>query len=119
MTRTIVTSPEVHHFVVDGQPAPYSPAVALDAPRRLLFISGQVAVSADGAVVGKNDIQAQTKQALRNIAALLTSAGASWDDVIKTTVFIADPSLFPGYLAARREFMHGDPPSSTAVVAPP
>lgn len=119
MAITIVQSADVHHFMVGGEQAPYSPAVAIDSPRRFIFVSGQVAVAPDGTTVGRDDIGAQTTQALTNIASLLHSAGASWDDLVKTTVFIADASLFPGYLAARQAFRPGRFPSSTTVVAPP
>jgi enamine deaminase RidA (YjgF/YER057c/UK114 family) len=54
----------------------------------LVFISGQVAVDAEGNVVGKGDIRAQAKQVFENLKLALAGAGATFEDVIKFTIFI-------------------------------
>jgi enamine deaminase RidA (YjgF/YER057c/UK114 family) len=54
----------------------------------LLFIAGQVAVDSAGAVVGKNDFEAQFEQVFGNLGAVLKGAGAGFDDVIKFTTFL-------------------------------
>ena len=64
---TTVRSPDAHSF-----PSPYSPALRY---RDLLAISGQVGVDRDGNLVGEGDIEAQARQAFRNIGALLEAAG--------------------------------------------
>ncbi len=73
-----------------GAIGPYSQAIAIGD---FLFISGQIPVNpADGTV--PEGIKAQTAQSIANIKAILSEAGMSMDNVIKTTVFLADMSLF-------------------------
>ncbi len=54
----------------------------------MLFISGQVAVDADGNVVGKGDMRAQAVQVFENLKLALNGAGATFDDVMKVTFFV-------------------------------
>lgn len=69
---------------------PYSQAVQAG---NLIFVSGQLPVNpATGEMPA--DIKAQTEQSLANMKAILEAAGASLDNVVKTTVFLADMSLF-------------------------
>lgn len=69
---------------------PYSQAIRV---ANMLFCSGQIPVNpATGEI--PEGIEAQTTQALENVKALLAEAGATVDNVIKTTVFLADMSLF-------------------------
>ncbi|MCB5175808.1 MULTISPECIES: RidA family protein [Microvirga] len=56
----------------------------------LVFVSGQLPLDANGALVGEGDIRAQTQAVFDNIAAILDAAGASLDQVVKTTVFLTD-----------------------------
>ena len=58
----------------------YSQAI-LTKPGRLLFIAGQTAVDGNGNIVGKGDIEAQAKQVLENLKAVLDEAGASLLDI--------------------------------------
>ena len=66
---------------------PYSQAVIANG---LLFTAGQVALDPASMQVVEGDIVTQTEQVLRNLDAVLASAGASWTDVVKTTVFLTD-----------------------------
>ncbi len=73
-----------------GAIGPYSQAISVGD---LLFISGQIPVNpADGSI--PEGIEAQTAQSIANIKAILAEAGMTMDNVIKTTVFLADMSLF-------------------------
>lgn len=73
-----------------GAIGPYSQAITVSD---FLFISGQIPVNpADGTI--PEGIKAQTTQSIANIKAILAEAGMSIDNVIKTTVFLADMSLF-------------------------
>ncbi|USX52560.1 RidA family protein [Lentzea sp. HUAS12] len=57
---------------------------------RLAFVSGQVAVDAQGCVVGVDDLAAQTRQALSNLHHVMLRFGADWSDVVKFTWFVLD-----------------------------
>ncbi|QZT35267.1 RidA family protein [Caldalkalibacillus thermarum TA2.A1] len=69
---------------------PYSQAVQVGS---LLFTSGQIPLTPDGKLV-EGDVRAQTRQVLANLEAVLKAAGATLNDVIKTTVFIKDMNEF-------------------------
>lgn len=72
-------------------PAPLSAAV-LHEP--MLFISGQVAIDPYTAAIVGEDIQAQTRQVLKNVGDLLSEAGMTYDNVVRVTIFLTDLSLF-------------------------
>lgn len=71
---------------------PYSQGVIANG---LLFTAGQVALDPASMQVVEGDVVTQTEQVLRNLGAVLASAGASWADVVKTTVFLTDMRDFP------------------------
>lgn len=65
--------------------------VSVAAGSKLVFMAGQVAVDADGTLVGAGDLAAQVEQCYLNVATALAEAGASFDDVAKLTVYyVAD-----------------------------
>lgn len=95
---------------------PYSPVVIAGD---LVWTAGQVGVDAEGAVV-PGGIAAQTRQAIANVAAGLAAAGCGLDDVVKTTVFLADLADFGPYNEEyRRHFAPPYPARSTVGVALP
>jgi enamine deaminase RidA (YjgF/YER057c/UK114 family) len=57
---------------------------------RLVFLAGQVAQDSEGELVGPGDLAAQMEQAMLNVAAGLDAAGATFDDVAKTTLYVVD-----------------------------
>ena len=72
---------------------PYNQAIATGG--ELIFVAGQIPLDAyTGEIVGEGDIAQQTKQVMKNIEAILKAAGANWQDVVKTTVFLTDLSNF-------------------------
>ena len=73
-----------------GAIGPYSQAIKTG---NMLFCSGQIPVNPETGTVPEG-IKAQTAQSLANVKALLAAAGASIENVVKTTVFLADMSLF-------------------------
>lgn len=93
-------------------PGPFSPGTKAG---RLVFVSGQVAVDENRNLVGKGDIRAQTRQVLRNMQRVLESGAATFDDVVKVTIFMADVSLIEGVQEVRQEFFRPPHPASTLV----
>ncbi len=80
----------------DQAPAPVGPySQAIAASGTLVFVSGQIPLDpSTGAIVGEGDVVAQTEQVMKNLAAVLKAAGASFPQVVKTGVFLADMNDF-------------------------
>jgi len=81
----------------------------------LLFISGQVALNAQGNVVGIDDFATQAKQALNNLVAMLKESGATLEDLMMITVFVTDMSNRPIFAKVRNSYFRKNPPASTIV----
>ncbi|MFE7607351.1 RidA family protein [Streptomyces celluloflavus] len=64
--------------------------VSIASGSKLVFIAGQVAWDAEGAVIGEGDLAAQVEQCYLNIGTALAAAGGSFDDVAKLTVYVVD-----------------------------
>jgi 2-iminobutanoate/2-iminopropanoate deaminase len=71
---------------------PYAQAVAAGG---FLFTAGQIALDPATGQMVDGGIVEQTKQVFANLAAVLSAAEATWDDVVKTTVFLTDLADFP------------------------
>ena len=87
----------------------------------LLFLAGQVALDADGMLVGEGDAGAQTVQAYRNIGKVLESAGASFADIVQITTYCVGRQSVQPYLDARATlfdeiFPEGQTPPNTLLV---
>jgi enamine deaminase RidA (YjgF/YER057c/UK114 family) len=67
--------------------------VSVATGSRTVYVSGQVARTGEGEPVGAGDLAAQVEQAYVNVATALTAAGASFDDVVKVTVYVVDWTL--------------------------
>ena len=81
---------ELNSSKAPGAIGPYSQGVVAG---NLVFLSGQLPINAETGEM-PSDIKAQTAQSIENIKAVLAEAGATLDNVVKTTVFLADMSLF-------------------------
>jgi 2-iminobutanoate/2-iminopropanoate deaminase len=94
---------------------PYSPVHEIDA-RRLVVISGQVAVAHDGPMIGTT-IDEQTPAVLANCARQLAAAGCSFSDVFKVNVYLADLADWSRFNAIYALAFSGPLPVRTAVQA--
>ena len=81
----------------------------------LLFVSGCIAVDADGNLVGGNDVVAQTQKVFENLGATLSAGGASPDDVVKVTVYLTDIDDRARINPVRQEFFGEARPASTLI----
>ena len=85
----------IEAVVTDGAPAPVGPYNQAVKAGGLLFCSGQIALDpASGVLVGDGDVEAETRQVLANLVAVLTAAGSSPHQVVRTTVFLTDLADF-------------------------
>jgi enamine deaminase RidA (YjgF/YER057c/UK114 family) len=79
-------------------------------------IAGQVALDAEGNLVGESDMEAQTRQVFANLDAALKAAGAAWTDVVKLNLFVTDIAGLPVIRRVRDQYIDtAKPPASTAV----
>lgn len=95
---------------------PYSQAVIAG---NLLFTSGQIAMDPQSGEMVEGGIEAQARRVLDNLGAVLAEAGAGFDDVIKTTIFLNDMNDFATVNAIYAEYFKGPvlPARSTVQVA--
>jgi 2-iminobutanoate/2-iminopropanoate deaminase len=93
---------------------PYSSALRADP---FVFISGQVPFDPATGEMIEGDISAQTRQALNNVGTLLASAGLSFANVVRTTVFLADMNDFAAMNDAYRTFFAEPYPARSTVQA--
>ena len=98
----------------------FSQAVAVSGAVKTVYIGGQNAVDAAGAIVGRGDIGAQTEQVMQNLQAALAAGGASLEHVIKWNVYLVQGQpLEPGFAVFQRVWnRRPNPPAiSMAMVA--
>jgi 2-iminobutanoate/2-iminopropanoate deaminase len=86
---------ELQAIETSQAPAPVGPYNQAVRAGNLLFCSGQIALDpGTGAMVGEGDVEAETRQVLANLEAVLAAAGSSPRQVVRTTVFLADLADF-------------------------
>lgn len=98
----------------------YSNAVRVKAGE-LVYIAGQVGVDARGNLVGKGDVQAQTRQIFENLGQVLASVGASFSNVVEFTTYLVGRESVQPFMAARTElfpqlFPKQDYPPNTLLI---
>ncbi|HEY9846810.1 MAG TPA: RidA family protein [Candidatus Caenarcaniphilales bacterium] len=83
----------IHTNQAPAPVGPYSQAVCAKGP--LIFVAGQIPLDpVTGEIIGVDDVAQQTEQVLANLEAILQAAGATLQQVVKTTVFLADMNDF-------------------------
>ena len=80
---------------------PYSQGIVTGS---LVFVAGQIGREAQSGDM-PDGVEAQTEQAMKNIAAILDAAGLSWADVVKTTCFLADIADFDAFNGVYKNFV--------------
>jgi enamine deaminase RidA (YjgF/YER057c/UK114 family) len=98
--RELVNPPELH-------PAPGFSHIAIASGDRLVHLAGQVALDPQFGVVGGDDLGEQTKAAMRNVEIALGAAGATWDDVVRRTIYTLQPTEYETITAAIDEVTGG------------
>ena len=90
-----MNSKQLEAVVTASAPAPVGPYNQAVKAGDLLFCSGQIALDPQtGEMVGEGDVEAETRQVLSNLEAVLRAGGASPQQVVRTTVFLADLADF-------------------------
>lgn len=91
---------------------PYSQGIRAG---NLLFVAGQLPIQPENGEVVQGDIRAQTRQAIANLGAIVTAAGGSYANVVRTTVFLADLNDFAGMNEVYASFFSSPPPARSTV----
>jgi 2-iminobutanoate/2-iminopropanoate deaminase len=91
---------------------PYSQGIAANG---FVFVSGQIPIDPATGHLNTGPIEEQTRQALKNLGAVLEAAGSSYDQVVKATVFLADMNDFAKMNAVYGEFFKPPHPARAAV----
>jgi 2-iminobutanoate/2-iminopropanoate deaminase len=89
--------------------------VVVASGQSLVFVSGQLARNKNGDVVGPGDMRAQIRQVGENLRNALEAAGASLDDLVKTTTFVTDIDEFFRHVDVRHDYLGVGLPASTTV----
>lgn len=98
-------------------PKGYSHAAEIDLGKsKMLIISGQVALDAEGKVVGMNNFEQQADQVFKNIKTIVESSGGTMNDVVKFTFYLRDVSNIVKVREVRDRYVNtASPPASTLV----
>jgi len=100
----------------DKAPAPigpYSQAILVDG--KFLYLAGQIALDPASGKFVDGDVKAQTRQVLKNVEAVLLAGGASFQSVIKTTVFLKDITDFAAMNEVYAEYFSASAPARSTV----
>jgi len=102
------------HHTDDAPPAlgPYSQAVEVDG---WLYLSGQVALDPATGELIAGDFEAETRQVLKNLQAVLAAAGCTFQDVVRTTIYLIDFGKFPQINALYGAAMGDHRPARTTI----
>ncbi|AHF79971.1 RidA family protein [Thermococcus paralvinellae] len=94
---------------------PYSQAILVENPDKLLVISGQIPINPETGEIVKGDIREQARQAIENLIAILEAAGATVDDVIKVTVYLRDMKDFEDFNKVYEEYFGHSKPARAVI----
>ena len=92
---------------------PYSQAVRSGD---LIFVSGQIALDPGTGELAVGGIEAETRQALKNLSQVLVAAGATWKEVVRTTLYLTNLADFAAVNAVYSEFVGPTTPPARATV---
>ena len=107
---------QLKKIATDNAPAaigPYSQAVVCG---NLLFTSGQIPINPKSGQVEAEGIEAQTKQVMENLGAVLAAAGAGFENAVKTTCFLADIADFGAFNEVYAKYFTTKPARSCVAV---
>lgn len=105
--RTIIATEQAPAAI-----GPYSQAITAAG---LVFCSGQIPLDPASGTVVEGGIEAQTRRVLDNLAAVLQAAGSSLQQIVKTTIFLADMNDFAAVNSIYAEYLGSDPPARSTV----
>jgi 2-iminobutanoate/2-iminopropanoate deaminase len=99
----------------DRAPKPIGPYVQAIVAGKLVWASGQTPIDPATGELVLGGVADQTRQVLKNLAAVMASAGTSLENALKATVYLTDMEDFPEMNAVYREFFGDVPPARSTV----
>ena len=109
MTRKIIQT--------DQAPKPVGPYNQAIVANGMIFVAGQISIDPQAnQIVHGDDVSQQTQQVMRNLEAVLQAAGSTWEDVVKTTIFLADLADFDAVNAVYGRYFNPDTAPARACV---
>jgi 2-iminobutanoate/2-iminopropanoate deaminase len=99
----------------ENAPAPIGPYSQAVRAGNFVFLSGQIALDAHSGELVNENIQAETTQVMKNIIALLDALNATTDNIVKTTIFLSDMSLFAAVNEVYASYFTKDAPARETV----
>ena len=103
-------------ILTNEAPAPIGPYSQAIRAGNLLFCSGQIPLDpVTGALVGEGDVTLQTKRVMENVAAVLKAAGADFENIAKTTIFLKSMGDFPKVNEVYGTYFRANPPARSTV----
>lgn len=112
MERTVIRTSQAPAAI-----GPYSQAVVVPVGGdRMIFCSGQIPLDPATGLIVEGDIEVQTRRVLDNITAVLAAAGAGWEHIVKTTIFLADLGDFGAVNALYGARFGGAPPPARSTI---
>ena len=99
----------------DAAPAAIGPYAQATIAGGFLFTAGQIPLDPKSMEIVSGDIEPQAKQVMANLGAVLSQAGLSWADVVKTTVFLHDMADFPRFNEIYAAALSGARPARSTV----
>ena len=100
----------------DKAPAAIGPYSQAMKTGNLVFTSGQIPINPETGNIDATDITAQTEQVCKNLDAVLTESGSSFDKVVKTTCFLSDMANFAAFNAVYSKYFTSCPARSCVAV---
>lgn len=103
----------INPAIMGGEPAAYSNAILVPPGARTLYVAGQIGIDSKG--VASTDFATQCRQIWTNLRAILADADMELTDIVKTTIFLVNPSDYASFVEVRKEVLNGHKPASTLV----
>ena len=97
---------------------PYSQAIAVEGKNKIVYLSGQIALDPATGQIVEGGIEAETKQVMKNMEAILKEIGVGFENVVKTTIFLVTMNDFAVVNQVYGSYFRQNPPArSTVAVA--
>lgn len=115
MWRYLMGCPGKHVIKTDKAPAAIGPYSVANTAGPFVFTAGQLGLDPATGLIVEGGIEAETRQALKNVKAILDASNSCLENVVKTTVFLQDINEFARMNAIYAEFFTTDHPARSAV----